>query len=291
MRYFSHELAYSFTHADRRGIFFTIKALFTRPGHMLREYILGHRANYFRPFPLLIILATLYGITAHLVEKKWELASGISMERVEPAGQEESMEEWLEDIAAGYSDAVRESAGDTVQVSQAVSQADRGVLDENSLGWNVLKDVGGWFWAHQEIFSVLLLLPFFAFAMKRAFRRVGVALQLCGVPLCVGVHVLSAVYSAAGTAPDGFCVERQFVGLGFGDIFRSVGLDIQAVFRDLGAPFVLADFVAGGDPVRESGRFCVARIDGGSADGVVDYGGYPEIKTTPRNPGALKKRS
>lgn len=68
MRYFSHELAYSFTHADRRGIFFTIKALFTRPGHMLREYILGHRANYFRPFPLLIILATLYGITAHLVE-------------------------------------------------------------------------------------------------------------------------------------------------------------------------------------------------------------------------------
>lgn len=174
MRYFSHELAYSFTHADRRGIFFTIKALFTRPGHMLREYILGHRANYFRPFPLLIILATLFGITAHLVERKWELASGTSVEQVEPAGQEESMEEWLEDIAAGYSDAVRESAGDTVQVSQAVSQADRGVLDENSLGWNVLKDVGGWFWAHQEIFSVLLLLPFFAFAMKRAFRHVGV---------------------------------------------------------------------------------------------------------------------
>ncbi len=114
MRYFSHELAYSFTHADRRGIFFTIKALFTRPGHMLREYILGRRANYFRPFPLLIILATLFGITAHLVEKKWELASGTSVEQVEPAGQEESMEEWLEDIAAGYSDAVRESAGDTV---------------------------------------------------------------------------------------------------------------------------------------------------------------------------------
>ena len=174
MRYFSHELAYSFTHADRRGIFFTIKALFTRPGHMLREYILGRRANYFRPFPLLIILATLFGITAHLVEKKWELASGISMERVEPAGQEEGMEELLEDISTGYSDAVRGSVGDTSQVSQTDSRTVREWFDESSLGWNVLKDVGGWFWAHQEIFSVLLLLPFFAFAMKRAFRHVGV---------------------------------------------------------------------------------------------------------------------
>lgn len=141
---------------------------------MLREYILGRRANYFRPFPLLIILATLYGITAHLVEKKWELASGISMERVEPAGQEEGMEELLEDISTGYSDAVRESVGDTSQVSQTDSRTVQEWFDESSLGWNVLKDVGGWFWAHQEIFSVLLLLPFFAFAMKRAFRRVGV---------------------------------------------------------------------------------------------------------------------
>lgn len=141
---------------------------------MLREYILGRRANYFRPFPLLIILATLFGITAHLVEKKWELASGISMERVEPAGQEEGMEELLEGISTGYSDAVRESVGDTSQVSQTDSRTVREWFDESSLGWNVLKDVGGWFWAHQEIFSVLLLLPFFAFAMKRAFRHVGV---------------------------------------------------------------------------------------------------------------------
>ena len=289
MRYFSHELAYSFTHADRRGIFFTIKALFTRPGHMLREYILGRRANYFRPFPLLIILATLFGITAHLVEKKWELASGISMERVEPAGQEEGMEELLEDISTGYSDAVRESVGDTSQVSQTDSRTVREWFDESSLGWNVLKDVGGWFWAHQEIFSMLLLLPFFAFAMKRAFRHVGVALQLCGVSLRVGVYVLSAVCSVAGVAPDGFCVERQHVGLDFVGIFCSVGLDIQAVFRDLGAPFVLADFVAGGDPVRESGGFCVARIDSGSADGAVDYGGYLEVKTAPRDSRGAEK--
>lgn len=199
------------------------------------------------------------------------------------------MEEWLEDISTGYSDAVRESVGDTSQVSQTDSRAGQGLLDESSLGWNVLEDVVGWFGAHQEIFSVLLLLPFFAFAMKWLPPCGGYALQLCGVFLRGGVYVLSAVYSAAGTAPDGFCVERQFVGLGFGDIFRSVGLDIQAVFRDLGAPFVLADFVAGGDPVRESGRFCVARIDGGSADGAVDYGGCLEVKTAPRDSRGAEK--
>ena len=286
MRYFSHELAYSFTHADRRGIFFTIKALFTRPGHMLREYILGRRANYFRPFPLLIILATLFGITAHLVEKKWELASGTSVEQVEPAGQEESMEEWLEDIAAGYSDAVRESAGDTVQVSQAVSQADRGGTGRELPGLERAQRCGRLVLGASGDFFRAAAVAVFCLCDEAGFSPCGgYALQLCGVSLRVGVYVLSAVYSAAGTAPDGFCVERQFVGLGFGDIFRSVGLDIQAVFRDLGAPFVLADFVAVGDPVRESGRFCVARIDGGSADGVVDYGGCLEVKTAPGNPG------
>lgn len=67
--------------------------------------------------------------------------------------------------------------------------------------------------------------------------------------------------------------------MGFGGIFRSVGLGVQAVFRSLGAPFVLADLVAGGDPVRESG---IARIGGGGVDGVVGYGRCLEIKTSPR---------
>ena len=83
-------------------------------------------------------------------------------------------------------------------------------------------------------------------------------------------------------APDGFCVEKQHVGLGFGGIFCSVGLGVQAVFRSLGAPFVLADLVAGVDPVRESGGLGIARIGGGGVDGVVGYGRCLEIKTSPR---------
>lgn len=40
--------------------------LFTRPGHMIRDYLHGHRAEYLRPLQLLICLITAYLIVAHL---------------------------------------------------------------------------------------------------------------------------------------------------------------------------------------------------------------------------------
>lgn len=40
--------------------------LFTRPGHMIRDYLRGHRAEYLRPLQLLICLVTAYLIVAHL---------------------------------------------------------------------------------------------------------------------------------------------------------------------------------------------------------------------------------
>lgn len=40
--------------------------LFTRPGHMIRDYLRGHRAEYFRPLQLLICLITAYLIIVHL---------------------------------------------------------------------------------------------------------------------------------------------------------------------------------------------------------------------------------
>lgn len=40
--------------------------LFTRPGHMIRDYLRGHRAEYLRPLQLLICLITAYLIIVHL---------------------------------------------------------------------------------------------------------------------------------------------------------------------------------------------------------------------------------
>lgn len=195
MRYFYHELAYSFTHADRRGIFFTLKALFTRPGYMLRDYILGRRANYFRPFPLLIILATLYGIADHLVEKKWDLATApaiaetqdnLSAEHTaaETANYAEAhYSESLSDILKGYRDAIREHREDMAAAigkgAETLSDEARGDTPpkwgEKSIWWGTMTDLGKWTIDHLVIFSVLLFLPFFALGMKKAFRRVGIA--------------------------------------------------------------------------------------------------------------------
>ena len=47
-----------------KGIVHTVKSLFTRPGHAIREYLEGKRIQHFRPFSLLVLSAGLYGFIA-----------------------------------------------------------------------------------------------------------------------------------------------------------------------------------------------------------------------------------
>ncbi len=64
-KYLVHELQHGFLHVDK-GILFTIKELFTRPGDSIREFIQGKRVKHFKPvISLVIILATIYGILGH----------------------------------------------------------------------------------------------------------------------------------------------------------------------------------------------------------------------------------
>ncbi len=127
MRYFFHELEYGLTHADRKGLFFTLKSLFTRPGNMLRDYILGHRVNYVKPFPLLIVLAGAYGILRHFIFPQ----EGAEVDNI-PG-------EWL------------------VKMPFLVYL-------QPTIKWMLTS----------QTFGVLVLLPFFALAVKKAFRRVGI---------------------------------------------------------------------------------------------------------------------
>ena len=59
-----HDLQHGLLHFDK-GIFFTIKELFSRPGHSIREYIEGKRVKHFKPISLVIVLATIYGFLFH----------------------------------------------------------------------------------------------------------------------------------------------------------------------------------------------------------------------------------
>lgn len=56
--FLGHELEHSVLHMDR-GIFYSLKELMLRPGHLMRDYIEGRRANQVKPLLLLMISAAL----------------------------------------------------------------------------------------------------------------------------------------------------------------------------------------------------------------------------------------
>lgn len=59
IRHFAeHDLVHGVWHVDK-GILFTLKQLFTRPGHAVREYIQGKRANYFSYVTLILLILTI----------------------------------------------------------------------------------------------------------------------------------------------------------------------------------------------------------------------------------------
>lgn len=64
-----------------KGVLFTIKELFTKPGHSIREYIQGKRINYFNAFTLVLLLLTI----VYFIEEY----SGIKMSDLTSDGNKE----------------------------------------------------------------------------------------------------------------------------------------------------------------------------------------------------------
>ena len=50
------------------GFLFTMKELFYRPGYMMRDYLEGKRAHYFKPFQLLFVLGAIFIIAARIID-------------------------------------------------------------------------------------------------------------------------------------------------------------------------------------------------------------------------------
>jgi hypothetical protein len=55
---FKHDFIHGIFHFDK-GFFYTIKELFTRPGHSIREYVQGKRVKHFNYFATIILLLTI----------------------------------------------------------------------------------------------------------------------------------------------------------------------------------------------------------------------------------------
>lgn len=49
------------------GILYSIKELYTRPGHSIREFIQGKRVNHYKPLSLTILSATVFGLLYHIL--------------------------------------------------------------------------------------------------------------------------------------------------------------------------------------------------------------------------------
>ncbi|HFK5528396.1 TPA: DUF3667 domain-containing protein [Elizabethkingia anophelis] len=62
---FKHDFVHGIFHFDK-GFFFTIKELFTRPGHSIREYVQGKRVKHFNYFATVLLLLTIIYFV-----KKW----------------------------------------------------------------------------------------------------------------------------------------------------------------------------------------------------------------------------
>jgi hypothetical protein len=59
-----HDVQHGLLHLDK-GFFYTVKELFKRPGHAIREYIEGKRVSHFKPISLILVLAGTYGLLSH----------------------------------------------------------------------------------------------------------------------------------------------------------------------------------------------------------------------------------
>lgn len=61
--FIAHDFIHGVWHVDK-GILFTLKALFTRPGHSVREFIQGRRVPYFSFVTLILLILTASGLIA-----------------------------------------------------------------------------------------------------------------------------------------------------------------------------------------------------------------------------------
>ncbi|MCW5912906.1 MAG: DUF3667 domain-containing protein [Cyclobacteriaceae bacterium] len=82
-----------------KGILFTARELFTRPGFSIKEFIDGKRIKHFKPLSLVILLAGIYGFLSHyfdinLLSNNFQV-SGSGEKFIQTKATLEKMSEWI----------------------------------------------------------------------------------------------------------------------------------------------------------------------------------------------------
>lgn len=131
------DLLNGFTNIDNR-FFRTALCLVINPGRLILNYLKGKRADYFRPFQMLFILAAVYGMIVYLFFP--DLLSNNLVTIDKGSDVEKSLQSMLGPVS--ISDAVRHFVNKVFEIYNS----------------NIA-------------FNTLLLLPFFTLATKMAFKK------------------------------------------------------------------------------------------------------------------------
>ncbi|MCX8530763.1 DUF3667 domain-containing protein [Chryseobacterium luquanense] len=79
------DVQHGLLHYDK-GIGYSLKKLFEKPGNVINDYIEGKRVNHFRPISMVIIMSTIYALIYHLLNLNHRSAldesSGLILEKI-----------------------------------------------------------------------------------------------------------------------------------------------------------------------------------------------------------------
>jgi len=76
-KYLTHEFSNSILQVNN-GFLYTIKELFVRPGHTIREFLAGKRVRHFKPLAFVLVTSTIYVLTSYITNSKTVLGDFIS---------------------------------------------------------------------------------------------------------------------------------------------------------------------------------------------------------------------
>ena len=93
-RYVLDEVPNSIFQIDR-GFLFTVKELFTRPGHSIREFIEGKRKNHFKPLAFLFLTATLDVLLNYLIGHQTFFGGAIEGFQLESKNPDSEILNWI----------------------------------------------------------------------------------------------------------------------------------------------------------------------------------------------------
>ena len=179
-----------------KGFLHTIYELWYRPGYMVMDFVRGHRQPYYKPFSLLIVMAALYIVAAHIFDPQSVAPKPEKQEERELVQKQidslvvEGKKIWTDSLQLSekqfpLSSIQNDNDGNKTDEgednSSHVSIKDSGLWDKyfgpGTLLYSIYDLLKGWFEDNQA-FMFIIAIPFYIYGTRRAFRHTRVNKQL-----------------------------------------------------------------------------------------------------------------